>query len=165
MRFQNQKLQQIDLAVTNWMADKGIFLLRISIGLIFLWFGVLKFFPGLSPAEGLAIDTIKLLTFNLVSSQIIIYGLAVWETLIGLGLVLNKFMRETLLLLYLQMLGTLSPIFLFPAEVFTHFPYALTLEGQYIFKNMVVISAGIVLGATVRGGRIVPEGDEKKATK
>ncbi len=147
------------MAITNWMADKGIMLLRISIGIIFLWFGVLKFFPGLSPAEGLAIDTIKLLTFDLVPQQLIIYGLASWETLIGLGLVFNLFMRETLLLLYLQMLGTLSPIFLFPDEVFTQFPYALTLEGQYIFKNMVVISAGIVLGATVRGGKIVAESD------
>jgi uncharacterized membrane protein YkgB len=157
--FRGQKFQQIDMAITNWMADKGIMLLRISIGIIFLWFGVLKFFPGLSPAEGLAIDTIKLLTFDLVPQQLIIYGLASWETLIGLGLVFNLFMRETLLLLYLQMLGTLSPIFLFPDEVFTQFPYALTLEGQYIFKNMVVISAGIVLGATVRGGKIVAESD------
>lgn len=148
------------MVITNWMANKGIFLLRISIGIIFLWFGMLKFFPGLSPAEGLAIDTIKLLTFNLVPNQVIIYGLALWETLIGLGLVFNKFMRETLLLLYLQMVGTLIPIFLFPAEVFTQFPYALTLEGQYIFKNLVLISAGIVLGATVRGGRIVAESDK-----
>jgi uncharacterized membrane protein YkgB len=160
--FKGQKFQQIDRIITSWMADKGIMLLRISIGIIFLWFGVLKFFPGLSPAEGLAIDTIKLLTFGFVPEHIIIYGLASWDTLIGLGLVFKVFMRETLLLLYLQMLGTLSPIFLFPNEVFTHFPYALTLEGQYIFKNMVVISAGIVLGATVRGGKIVTETEDSE---
>ncbi len=59
-------------------------------------------------------------------------------------------MRTTLLLLFLQMLGTMTPIFLFPAEVFTEIPYAPTLEGQYIIKNLVIISAGIVLGATVR---------------
>jgi uncharacterized membrane protein YkgB len=159
-KLRGQKFQQIDRAVTNWMANKGIMLLRISIGIIFLWFGVLKFFPGLSPAESLAIDTIKHLTFGLVPEYMIIYSLASWETLIGIGLVLNLLMRETLLLLYLQMLGTLSPIFLFPNEVFTQFPYALTLEGQYIFKNMVVISAGIVLGATVRGGKIVAETED-----
>jgi uncharacterized membrane protein YkgB len=159
-KLRGQKFQQIDRAVTNWMANKGIMLLRISIGIIFLWFGVLKFFPGLSPAESLAIDTIKHLTFGLVPEYMIIYSLASWETLIGIGLVFNLLMRETLLLLYLQMLGTLSPIFLFPNEVFTQFPYALTLEGQYIFKNMVVISAGIVLGATVRGGKIVAETED-----
>ncbi len=160
MSLKGHKFQQIDMIITNWMANKGIFLLRISIGIIFLWFGALKFFPSLSPAEGLATDTIKLLTFNLIPGQVIMFGLAFWETLIGVGLIFNKFMRETLLLLYLQMLGTLSPIFLFPAEVFTQFPYALTLEGQYIFKNLVIISASIVIGATVRGGRIVAESDK-----
>jgi hypothetical protein len=55
------------------------------------------------------------------------------------------------------MLGTLTPIALFPNEVFFRFPYAPTLEGQYIIKNLVLISAGIVVGATVRGGWIVPE--------
>jgi hypothetical protein len=66
-------------------------------------------------------------------------------------------LRETLLLMFLQMLGTMTPIILLPEEVFTMFPYGLTLEGQYIFKNLVVISAGIVIGATVRGGTIVTE--------
>ena len=60
-------------------------------------------------------------------------------------------------MLYLQMLGTLTPIVLFPDEVFTRIPYVPTLEGQYIIKNLVLISAGIVVGATVRGGRIVPD--------
>ena len=85
------------------------------------------------------------------------YGLATWEVAIGIGLSLNIFLRETLLLMFLQMLGTLTPIILLPGEVFTTFPYGLTLEGQYIFKNLVVIAAGLVIGATVRGGRIIPE--------
>lgn len=160
MDFKSKKLRSIDMAITQWMAGKGLFLLRISIGVIFLWFGLLKFFPGLSPAEDLAINTIRLMSFGLLPDQLIIIGLASWETLIGLGLIVNRYMRETLLLLYLQMLGTLSPVVLFPSEVFTHFPYALTLEGQYIIKNFVVISAGIVLGATVRGGKLVPEAKE-----
>ncbi|MDZ7777215.1 MAG: hypothetical protein U5L09_17180 [Bacteroidales bacterium] len=66
-------------------------------------------------------------------------------------------MRETLALLFLQMVGTITPIFIFPGEVFTQFPYGLTLEGQYIIKNVVLVSAAIALGATVRGGRIVAE--------
>ena len=155
MIYKSPKFQQIDLTITNWMAKKGVFLLRISIGIIFLWFGVLKFFPGLSPAEELATSTIQLLTFNYVPENIILYTLAFWETIIGIGLIFNLYMRETLLLLYLQMLGTLSPLFLFPNAVFTKFPYALTIEGQYIVKNLIIISAGIVLGATVRGGKMV----------
>ena len=65
-------------------------------------------------------------------------------------------MRATLLLLAVQMIGTLTPLVLFPGEVFTRIPYAPTLEGQYIIKNAVMISAAIVLGATVRGGGVVP---------
>jgi hypothetical protein len=80
-----------------------------------------------------------------------------WECLIGLGLLIGRGLRGILLLLYMQMLGTLTPIFPFPHEVFVRIPYAPTLEGQYIIKNLVLISAGIVVGATVRGGSMVPE--------
>jgi ABC-type uncharacterized transport system permease subunit len=66
-------------------------------------------------------------------------------------------MRATLLLLAAQMAGTLTPLLLFPVEVFTRIPYAPTLEGQYIIKNAVLISAAIVLGASVRGGGLVAE--------
>jgi uncharacterized membrane protein YkgB len=67
------------------------------------------------------------------------------------------FMRSTLLLLFLQMLGTVTPLFFFPQEVFTRIPYVPNLEGQYIIKNVVLISAGLVIGATVRGGAIVAD--------
>ena len=86
------------------------------------------------------------MSFGLIPDYIIINGLAFWEVLIGVGLISGLFMRETLLLLFLQMAGTFAPILLFPKEVFTHFPYAPTLEGQYIIKNLVLVAAGIVLG-------------------
>ena len=155
MNLRGKTFERVDALVIKWMAKHGLFLLRISIGFIFLWFGALKYFEGMSPAEDLAIRTISTLSFNLIPTKIIIYGLATWEVLIGIGLLFNLFMRETLLLLYLQMLGTFAPIFLFPCEVFHIFPISLTLEGQYIVKNIVIISAGIVLGSTVRGGKIV----------
>ncbi|MFP4059005.1 MAG: hypothetical protein ACOCYF_01175 [Bacteroidota bacterium] len=159
MKLKGSKFEKVDKTLTQWMAEHGLKLLRISVGIIFTWFGILKFFKGLSPAESLAITTIDILSFRLIPEDVIIYGLATWETLIGIGLLLKIFMRETLLLLYLQMLGTFTPVFLLPNEVFAEFPYALTIEGQYIFKNLVVISAGIVLGATVRGARIKIEED------
>ena len=153
----NQRFDAFDAAFTTWMAKYGVLLLRVSLGIVFFWFGVLKFFPGVSEAEGLATETISVLTFGLLAPAVSIYILAVWECLIGLGLIFGLFMRATLLLLWLQMLGTISPLFLFPAEAFNQFPYAPTLEGQYIIKNMVLISAGLVIGATVRGGRIVSD--------
>ena len=143
--FRTNSLNRVDTIITSWMDRNGLFLLRISMGIVFVWFGVLKFFPGISAAQDLAIRTIELLTFGLVSEVLIINGLALWEVLIGVGLISGKFMKATLLLLFLQMIGTFSPIFLFPSEVFNHIPYAPTLEGQYIIKNIIIISAAIVL--------------------
>lgn len=161
MFLRGENFERIDKAITRWMSKNGLKLLRISIGIVFFWFGILKFFEGLSPAETLAIRTIDDLTLHLLPKKVIIYGLATWEVLIGLGLLINKFLRETLLLLFLQMIGTFTPLFLYPNEIFKVFPIALSLEGQYIVKNIVLISAGIVLGATVRGGRLYSESLDK----
>ena len=159
-RSRQSVYSQLDKHITDWMARHGITLLRVSLGVVFLWFGVLKFFPGLSPAQSLAARTIHTLTFGMVPASVSIPVLASWECAIGIGLITNLFMRATLLLLFVQMMGTITPIFLFPSEVFTVLPYAPTLEGQYIIKNIVLVSAGLVIGATVRGGRVVsnPEG-------
>ena len=154
--FRGSWFDKVDPIITGWMNKNGLFLLRISIGIVFVWFGVLKFFPGVSAAQDLAIRTIELLTFGLVPELLIINGLALWEVVIGIGLITGKFMRETILLLFLQMMGTFTPIFLFPDEVFNHIPYAPTLEGQYIIKNIVIISAAIVLGGALRNRTAKP---------
>jgi uncharacterized membrane protein YphA (DoxX/SURF4 family) len=125
----------------------------------------LKFFPGLSPAEDLATRTIELLTFGLVPAAISLPILAIWESLIGLGLIFGVLMRATLLLLFVQMLGTITPLFFFPEETFQVFPFVPTLEGQYIIKNAVLIAAGLVLGATVRGGWTVADPEIAKIGK
>lgn len=148
---------RIDRRITGFMAAYGILFLRISLGINFLWFGLLKFVPGLSPAQDLATNTIEKLTFGIVEPSASIYILATWETLIGLALITGVFLRATLFLLFVQMLGTLTPMVLFPDETFVRFPYAPTLEGQYVIKNLVLISAALVVGSTVRGGRIVAE--------
>ena len=155
---------QADKKVTAWMADNGILLLRLSLGFVYVWFGALKFFPGMSPAEELAQRTIEQLTFGLLPPNFSIYILATWECLIGLGLIFGVYLRATLILLWLQMLGAIMPLFLFPQDVFLQVPFAPTMEGQYIIKNLVIISAGLVIGATVRGGRLVPEPEDEQPT-
>ncbi|MFZ1238702.1 MAG: DoxX family membrane protein, partial [Anaerolineae bacterium] len=132
---------RIDTALTTWMARNGIRFLRISLGVVFLWFGVLKFFPGLSPAQTLAGNTISILSFGLLTPELAVFILAVWECLIGVGLIVGYLLRATLLLLWLQMLGTITPLFLFPEQCFTVVPIAPTLEGQYIIKNLVLVTA------------------------
>ncbi len=156
-------LEHVDARLTKWMARYGVTLLRVSLALVFLWFGTLKFFPGLSPAESLATRTMERLTGGAMGHDLALRALATWEVLIGLGLLFGKFMRIVLALLVLQMLGTLMPLILFPDEVFERFPFVLTLEGQFIIKNAVLISAAIVLGSTVRGGGLVAQPEVKEA--
>ena len=143
---------QVDRAITRWMAKHSLTILRIGLGIVFFWFGALKLFPGLSPAEDLVRNTV--FWFN---PFWFITILAVWEMVIGLGLIAGRPLRLTLLLLFLQLPGTALPLLVLPDAVWTSFPFGLTLEGQYIVKNLVLIGAGLVLGATVRGGRLDPE--------
>lgn len=110
-----------DILITEWMAKYGLSSLRIGLGIIFFWFGALKFFPGLSPAEELVRNTVYF-----VDPDLFIPVLATWEVLIGIGLIAGKFMRTTLLLLFLQMPGTVLPVFLLPDVVWTSFPFGLT---------------------------------------
>lgn len=149
------RFDRVDIRITSWLSRYSVVMLRVGLGLVFFWFGVLKFFPGLSPAQDLAMRTIDVLTFGLVPTTMSMVLLAVLECAIGLGLITGKLLRFTLLLLAFQMLGTWLPLLFFPGEVFSQVPYALTLEGQYIIKNVVLVGAALVIGATVRGGRIV----------
>jgi uncharacterized membrane protein YphA (DoxX/SURF4 family) len=143
--------------MTAWLGQHGVTLSRLSLGIVFLWFGAVKFVPGWSPAADLASRTIQRVTFGYVPNEWGLLVLAAWETLIGLGLLTGKFLRITLLLLAVQMVGTLLPLLLFPAETFVVFPLAPSLEGQYIIKNLVLVSAATVVGATVRGKGLAPE--------
>ncbi|MEX2548384.1 MAG: DoxX family membrane protein [Chloroflexota bacterium] len=157
-------IDRLDQRITRLMADSGLMLMRVSLGIVFLWFGALKLVPGLSPAESLAGRTIEVLSLQAIPAATAVPILGVWESLIGLGLLTGLFMRATLLLLFVQMLGTLTPLVIFPDETFDRFPYAPTLEGQYIIKNVVLIAGAVILGATVRGGRITPEpGGDREA--
>jgi uncharacterized membrane protein YphA (DoxX/SURF4 family) len=152
-----QMLDALDRRITRALARVAVPVTRIALGAVFLWFGALKFVPELSPAQDLASRTIEALTFGLVSPAVSIPVLAAWECAIGIGLLSGRFLRLTLLLLAVQMLGTITPLALFPGETFTIFPWAPTLEGQYIIKNVVLIAAAMVVGATVRGGRLGAE--------
>lgn len=111
----------------------------------------------MSAADQLATDTITRLTFGIVEPEVSRLALALVETAIGVGLISGRFIRLTLLMLFGQMLGTITPLFLFPELTWKSFPLVPTLEGQYIIKNLVLVSAGITIGATVRGGGVLDD--------
>ena len=152
-----ERIDRVDVRITGTLARIGVPALRIALGIVFLWFGVLKFFPNLSPAELLAARTIERLTLGVVQPDVSLPVLAAWESVIGIGLIIGRWLRPILFLLAVQLAGTFTPLVLFPDETWTVFPVVPTLEGQYIIKNIVLIGAAMVVGATVRGGRIVPE--------
>jgi uncharacterized membrane protein YphA (DoxX/SURF4 family) len=156
MRCPYTAYTQLDKRVTEWIARHGVMLLRVGLGAVFLWFGLLKLFTSLSLAGSLAARTIDLITFGVAPPGVSIPALALLECVIGVGLITNRFMRATLLLLFVQMMVTAAAILLFPGEVFTSPPYAPTLEGQYVIENVALAAAALLTGSIVRGGRVVP---------
>jgi uncharacterized membrane protein YkgB len=141
--------------IVRRMARNGLFLARLALGIIFLWFGLLKFYPAVQPIDILAEKVLTVITFHLFRPETCLHVLAFFECVIGFGMLTGKFLRITILLLFLQMPGTFLPFLLLPHETWVHFPYLPTFEGQYIIKNFVLISAGIFVGASVRGGRFI----------
>ncbi|MBK7938723.1 MAG: doxx family protein [Lewinellaceae bacterium] len=121
-------------------------LLKWSIGIVYVWFGALKFFSGMSPAEMLAKDTIRVLTFGAIPDDINILLLAIWEVAVGLMLIGSVFVRFAVKAALVHMLFTFTPLLFFPDVSFTHAPYGFTLIGQYILKNLVfAVALGIIL--------------------
>ena len=117
----------------------------IGIGIVYLWFGALKFFPGVSPAETIALDTISELSFGLITPDLSIILLAVWETAIGVLLITGIFNRTALYLAVIHMVLKFTPFLFFPELTFTDAPFGLTLLGQYIVKNIVFLAILVFL--------------------
>ena len=125
----------------GWMNRWGMTILRVALGIVFLWFGALKILDQ-SPV----VHFIELTMPWLASRQFII-ALGVWEVLIGVGLLTNRFMRFTLGILWLQMAGTLFTVVTAPHVLFIRDnPLLLTLEGEFVVKNFVLIAASLVIG-------------------
>ncbi len=116
--------------------------LRLSAGFIYFFFGFLKFFPDLSPAELLAGQSIMRLTNYMVDAQTALFWLAIFECIIGLSFLFNVFLRWLFCLFIFHQLSTFLPLFMFPEITFKFVPFAPTFEGQYIFKNLISLSAG-----------------------
>lgn len=145
-------LDRLDDRIATLLRRHGVRLLRWAVGLVFLWFGALKLFPGMSPAEDLVKATVPF-----VDPDAFYPVLAVWEMLIGLLLLVRPGTRLALLLLALQMPGTFLPFVVLPEACWARFPFTspldafvLTMEGQYIVKNLVLVAAAVVVGGTVR---------------
>lgn len=142
-------IDAIDRGIAGFMRRWGVIALRGSLALIFIWFGVLK--PlGLSPAAPLVAATVGWMPLFTPQTWVSIIGW--WEVAIGITFLFHRTLRIAIGLLAFQMVGTFLPLLILPHVVFQsgHIPYAPTMEGQYIVKNLLIISAALVVGGTVR---------------
>ncbi|MGB5822277.1 MAG: DoxX family membrane protein [Saonia sp.] len=146
------ELNKIDQTIAKYMKQWGVPAMRISFGIIFIWFGVLKPF-GLSAAEGLLKATVAWLPFGDPELWLAIIGW--WEVAIGISFLFQRTTRIAIGLLLLQMVGTFMPLVFLPKITFQQGYYLLpTLEGQYIIKNLLIISAALVLGGTMYNSKL-----------
>lgn len=120
-------------------------LLAISIGIIYLWFGALKLFPNWSPAEGIATETLSALVFHSISKQFLLVALGLVEVGIGIALILRNVSRFLKYVVFMHMLGTLLPLFIFPEITFNKPPFGFSIVGQYILKNIVIVSGLLIV--------------------
>jgi uncharacterized membrane protein YkgB len=147
-----------DDRLTAWVRRHGLLCVRIGMGVVYLWFGALKYFPGVSPAEQLAAKTVEQITLGLIPPSIGLPVLATWECFIGAGLLAGLFSRTILVLICAHLIGTFTPLFFFPEEIWTTFPFGLSLEGKYIVRNLVLYGAALMIGAELSSRRQGPAG-------
>lgn len=140
---------KLDRSISGFMNRHGVQALQISLAVIFIWFGLLKTF-GISPAAELVKSTVNWLPVFNSYEWVLIIGW--WEVIIGVCFLFKKTIRIAIALLAMQMAGTFMPLVLLPEITFQagKIPYAPTIEGQYIIKNLLIISAALVIGGTLR---------------
>jgi putative oxidoreductase len=153
----------IETACHRWLVAYSVAILRVSLGAVFLAFGALKFFPGVSPAQSLVERTTDILLLGLVPGPVALVVVATLECVIGLCLVSGRALRGAIHLLVVQLIGILSPLVLLPGRLFAGPHGAPTLEGQYVLKDVILVGATLVLAATLRGGGLTSRHAEDEA--
>lgn len=151
------QFDRLDTAMNRWLVVNSIVILRVCLGLVFLGFGFLKFFPGISPIEDLATRTTGVLTLGQVTGHAAMNLVAGLECIIGLCFISGRFLRVGVWLMAAQMVGAMSPLVFFPGELFPGPLHAPSLAAQYILKDIILIAAGMVVASTWTGAHLVVE--------
>jgi uncharacterized membrane protein YkgB len=118
--------------------------LRIAFGVLFLWLGLLKIIPGMSPAE----DLMRASMPSFVPIDLFIRFAALWEILVGIGFLTGWLRRLVVLMTFATMAVTLSILWMAPGRVWAEFPFRLAFDGLYVVKDLVITASAIVLAVT-----------------
>lgn len=158
MNFKKQYLDY-EKKLSYFFQKHALSILCVAFAIIYFWYGILKV-VGISPAE----ELVKKSTDWIFSHEFVVF-LGFWEMVIGVCFIFKKTRRISLWLLFLQFPGTFMPLFTNPEDCYTYFPFGLTLEGQYIFKNLILIAAGFVIIASLHSKKKEIPKTKKKSAK
>jgi uncharacterized membrane protein YphA (DoxX/SURF4 family) len=140
-----RRFEGVDARIRTALNSVGIAALRMSVGLVFVWFGLLKIFD-VSPVSDLVAQTVYWF-----DPDVVVPALGVFEVVVGGLLLLGKALRTALALFAAQMLGTFLVFIVLPDVAYRDGnPLLLTVEGEFVVKNLVLLAAGVVVGARVR---------------
>lgn len=153
-------LRPLEATAQRWLIAHSLTMLRVSVGVVFVVFGVLKFFPGVSPAQDLVVRTTDILTMGVIPADVALVLVATLECVIGLCLITGRAMRAGVYLLAIQLIGILSPLVLLAGRMFGGPHGAPTLEGQYVLKDLILVGAALVIAATLSGARLSTDSNE-----
>jgi len=130
--------------VADWMERWGHRIHRLTLALVFFWFGTLKI-VGYESATSLIAHTVYF-----ASPEIVVPILGLWEVAIGICLFVLPLVRIALLLLAVRLPGTFLALVLKADICFVEQPWVPSLEGQYLVKDFLLFGAALVVGGTVR---------------
>ncbi len=145
-----RKRSEFQTAIDRWLERYSIDVLRVAMGVVILAFGVLKYFPGISPAQGIVVAVNRILTFGLMPDHVTLILFATVESIIGLSLITGWGLRMVIYPLAAWAVAILSPLALLTAQLFSGPYHAPTLMGQYVVKDIILLAAVLVVAMQVR---------------
>lgn len=139
----------------SWIADLvdltiavlkpiSIPLLRIALGVVYVWFGILKII-GASPIADLVAAMLPFLP-----AQVAVVGLGVAEVVLGLSLIAGLLVPWVAAIQVAHLIGTFAVFVFQPAVVHTGNPFLVTLEGEFVAKNLVLVAGLLVVAGHSR---------------
>jgi putative oxidoreductase len=140
-----ERLEAYDRTIRRLLGRASPVLLRISLGIVFVWFGALKV-AGVSAVGGLVAATVPF-----VDSAWFVPALGVVEILTGVAFASGRLLRVVLPVFAAHMAGTFLVLIVLPDVAFQGGnALVLTAVGEFVVKNLVLLSAGLVVASGVK---------------
>ena len=134
----------VDHKLTLFVNKHGLNILRLSLAVVFVWFGLLKILNE-SPVTPLAANLIPG-----IPTESFVFALGIMEIGIGVALILKTLLRVVIAVLVVHLVSTFSLLIIFEETMINdNNPFLLTLEGEFIIKNLVLIAGALTIASTI----------------